>query len=76
MAFSAISMCIARMIAGWGDAAVAVQKVGSQIESISWMTAEGFSAAVNAFVAQNFGAGNHSRIRKGYCVSMTVIVLW
>ncbi len=76
MAFSAISMCIARMIAGWGDAAVAVQKVGSQIESISWMTAEGFSAAVNAFTAQNFGAGNHSRIRKGYRISMTVIILW
>ena len=76
MAFSAISMCIARMIASWGDAAVAVQKVGSQIESISWMTAEGFSAAVNAFVAQNFGAGNHSRIRQGYRISMTVIILW
>ena len=76
MAFSAISMCIARMIAGWGDAAVAVQKVGSQIESISWMTAEGFSAAVNAFTAQNFGAGDRARIRKGYRISMTVIVLW
>lgn len=76
MAFSAISMCIARMIAGWGDAAVAVQKVGSQIESISWMTAEGFAAAVNAFTAQNFGAGNHARIRKGYRISMTVIVIW
>ena len=32
MLFSGISMVIARLIAGWGDAAVAVQKVGSQIE--------------------------------------------
>ena len=31
--FSSLSMIIARLIAGWGDAAVAVQKVGSQIES-------------------------------------------
>ena len=55
--FTGISMLIARIIAGWGDAAVAVQKVGSQIESISWMTAEGFGSAVNAFTAQNYGAG-------------------
>ena len=46
--FSSLSMIIARLIAGWGDAAVAVQKVGSQIESISWMTADGFASAVNA----------------------------
>ena len=45
-------MVIARIIAGWGDTAVAVQKVGSQIESISWMAADGFSAAVNSFVGQ------------------------
>ncbi len=76
MAFSAISMIIARVIAGWGDAAVAVQKVGSQIESISWMTAEGFSAAVNAFVAQNFGSGNWSRVKKGYQTSMAVVLAW
>ena len=31
---------------------MAVQKVGSQIESISWMTADGFASAVNAFTAQ------------------------
>ena len=55
--FTGISMIIARLIAGWGDAAVAVQKVGSQIESISWMTADGFGSAVNAFTAQNYGAG-------------------
>lgn len=62
--FSGISMVIARLIAGWGDAAVAVQKVGSQIESISWMAAGGFSTAVNAFVAQNYGAGKRERIKK------------
>ena len=49
--FPLIGMIIARLVAGWGDAAVAVQKVGSQIESISWMTADGFAAAVNSFIA-------------------------
>lgn len=76
MIFTSISMVIARLIAGFGDAAVAVQKVGSQIESISWMTAEGFGAAVNAFMAQNMGAGNKERIVKGYKIAIGIEILW
>ena len=76
MLFSGISMVIARLIAGWGDAAVAVQKVGSQIESISWMTAEGYAAALNYFVAQNHGAKNTDRILEGYRLSMIVMLSW
>ena len=74
--FSSLSMIIARLIAGWGDDAVAVQKVGSQIESISWMTAEGFATAVNAFVAQNFGAGKRDRIRRGVWSAFGLMSLW
>lgn len=74
--FTGIAMVIARIIAVWGAAAIAVQKVGSQIESISWMTSEGFSAAVNSFVAQNYGAGNLERAKKGYHVSLGVISIW
>lgn len=76
MLFSGISMIIARFIAGWGDAAVAVQKVGSQIESISWMSAEGYAAALNSFVAQNYGAQNPQRVRHGYRLSMYVMLGW
>lgn len=76
MIFSSISMVIARLIAGWGDAAVAVQKVGSQIESISWMTSEGYAAALNSFVAQNYGAHNPQRVKQGYHLSMKVIMVW
>ena len=74
--FTGISMLIARIIAGWGDAAVAVQKVGCQIESISWMTAEGFGSAVNAFTAQNYGAGREDRVRKGYHTALKIVLAW
>lgn len=74
--FTGISMIIARLIAGWGDAAVAVQKVGSQIESISWMTADGFGSAVNAFTAQNYGAGRLKRVKRGYASAMGVMMAW
>ena len=76
MIFSCISMVVARIIAGWGDAAVAVQKVGAQIESISWMTAEGYAAALNSFVAQNYGANNPNRIKKGFKLSILVMLIW
>ena len=69
-------MVIARLIAGWGDAAVAVQKVGSQIESISWMAADGFSAAVNSFTGQNYGADNIDRVKKGYKTAVCITVIW
>ena len=74
--FAGISMVTARLVADWGDSAVAVQKVGSQIESISWMTADGFAAALGAFIAQNYGARNLERVKNGYKTAMLVIIGW
>ena len=68
--FAFFAMIIGRLIAAWGPVAIAVQKVGSQIEAISWMTAEGFGAALTAFVGQNYGADKWDRILKGYKVTM------
>ena len=76
MCFTFISMIIARFIANYGDVAIAVQKVGSQIESISWMSAEGFGNALNAFVAQNYGAENVKRVRRGTMSALKTCVLW
>ena len=53
-----------------------VQKVGSQIESISWMTADGFAAAVNSFTSQNHGAGKKRRIYQGYVSALKVVFVW
>lgn len=39
MIYSGISMVLTRMVTDFGDTAIAVQKVGSQIESVAWMTA-------------------------------------
>ena len=50
MAYCGISMILTRMVSGYGAEAVATQRVGGQIESISWNTADGFAAALNAFV--------------------------
>lgn len=71
--FAGIAMVIARIIAHWGPTPIAAQKVGSQIESISWMTSGGFSTAISAFVGQNFGAGKFDRIKKGYRKGLEIV---
>lgn len=71
--FAIIAMVIAKIIAQWGPTPIAVQKVGSQIESISWMTAGGFSTALSAFVGQNYGAKEWDRIHEGYKKGMILV---
>ena len=73
MLFTFIAMIIARIITDWGYVALAVQRVGSQIESISWMTASGFATATSAFVGQNYGARKYDRILKGYEISFMIM---
>lgn len=64
--FSFFGMLIGRIVATWGPVPIAVQKVGSQIESISWMTAGGFASALTAFTGQNYGAQKYKRVEDGY----------
>lgn len=76
MIYCMISMVLTRFIAAWGDNAVAAQRVGSQIESISWMAAEGFGTAINAFVGQNYGGKRYDRVRRGYLTAALIIGVW
>ncbi len=71
--FTIIAMIIARIVSQWGPVAIAVQKVGGQIESISWMTAGGFQSAMSAFVGQNYGAKKWDRVFKGYFVGLGIV---
>ncbi|MBC5629560.1 MATE family efflux transporter [Clostridium sp. NSJ-6] len=64
--FSFFGMLIGRIVATWGPVPIAVQKVGSQVESISWMTAGGFASALTAFTGQNYGAKKYKRVEDGY----------
>lgn len=70
--YTIISMVIGRIVAGWGPVPIAAQKVGSQIEAISWMTAGGFSTAISTYVGQNYGANKYDRIEKGVRITMLI----
>ena len=74
--YAFVAMVISRIIVTFGDAAIAVQRIGGQIESVTWMTAEGFSYAMNAFTSQNYGAGNYDRVRKGFSTATLMMTVF
>jgi putative MATE family efflux protein len=61
VSFTIVAIVMARIISNWGPSAIAVQKVGVQIEAISYMTAAGFLAALSTISGQAFGAGDYRK---------------
>lgn len=72
--FIVISILIAKIVVTWGPTAIAIQKVGVQIESISYMTIGGLQGAIAAFVGQNFGAKKLNRIKEGYFKAILITI--
>ena len=70
--FTIFSMLLGVIVASWGPVAIAAQKVGSQIEAISWMTADGIAVALGSFVGQNYGATKYDRINKGFKITLGI----
>ena len=59
ISFTIIAIGMARIISQWGASAIAVQKVGVQIEAITFMTAGGFMTALASLSGKAFGAKNY-----------------
>lgn len=73
MIHAMVGMILNKYIASFGALYIAVYSIGSQIESISWMTADGFSVAFSAFFGQNFGAKNYDRLHNGRREAMKIV---
>jgi len=74
--FTILTMVIAVFVARFGSGALAAQRVGTQIESLSWLIGGGYAAAFRAFVGQNYGAKKFNRLKEGYKLSATAMTLW
>lgn len=59
ISFTAVAIVMARIISDWGATAIAVQKVGVQIEAISYMTAGGFVSALSTISGKAYGARDY-----------------
>lgn len=68
-----VSLYLNTLISTFGSVAIAVYSIGSQVESIAWMTSEGFSSAFAAFFGQNFGAENFHRLKEARKKGLVII---
>ncbi|AFS78060.1 MATE efflux family protein [Gottschalkia acidurici 9a] len=74
--FTIINILIAKIIAIYGADALAAQKIGLQIESITFIIIGGFNGATASFIGQNYGAKRLDRISKGYNISILMGVIY
>lgn len=74
MLFTFFLMVIARCVAGFGASAIAVYRIGTQLESMGWLVCQGFASGLTAFVGQNFGAKNWERIWAGIRKALTILL--
>jgi Na+-driven multidrug efflux pump len=63
---------MARIISGWGPTAIAVQKIGIQIEAISYMTAGGFLSALSTISGIAYGAGDYRKQSQAFRSGMLI----
>lgn len=71
--FTGIAIVIGRIIAGWGTDAIAAQKLGLQIESITFMIVGGMQQSISIMVAQSYGAHLYNRIEILYRSALKIV---
>ncbi len=74
--FTIINILLAKVIAVYGSDAIAAQKIGLQIESVTYMVIGGLNGAVASFTGQNFGAKKYKRILEGYRSALKIGILY
>lgn len=74
--FTIVNIILARIISIFGSDAIAGQKIGLQIESITFMVIGGLNGAIASFTGQNYGAKKYNRIIKGYHTSLKIGVVY
>lgn len=75
VSFTLIAIGMARIISEWGATAIAVQKVGIQIEAISYMTAGGFMSALSSISGKAYGAKDYDKQWKAFGSGMFMAVI-
>ncbi len=70
--FTVIAIAIGKVTASFGADAIAAQKVGLQIESLTFMVVGGMQQAISIMVGQKYGAAKYDDIRHMYRSALKV----
>ncbi len=71
--FTLIAIVIGRLVSKWGVDAIAAQKLGLQIESITFMLVGGMQQSVSIMTGQAFGANRFKQIDRLYFSSLKIV---
>ncbi len=66
---------IQRLVNSFGEAAMAAFTVGVRMEGYLFVPAVGLSVGVANFTAQNVGAGNFTRVKRGVRASVVIVLI-
>ncbi len=69
-------LIITRFASNFGEDAVAALGVGTRVEGLALVGANALSTATTPFIGQNFGAGNHERIRGAFGFLVKAALIW
>jgi putative MATE family efflux protein len=72
ISFTIVAIFMARIISNWGPTAIAVQKIGVQIEAISYMTIGGFMSALSSISGKAYGAKNYTKQWEAFLSGMLI----
>lgn len=67
---------LTRLVSTYGTTAVAAFGVGTRLEAMAMIGVNALSTALTPFVGQNFGAGEHGRIRDALTFSVKCSLTW
>lgn len=70
---ASISLLLNKFVALYGSIPLAVYTIGTNIESISYVTTEGFQGGIIAFIGQNYGARQIHRLKEAIKKSLLVV---
>ena len=74
--FTILTMVVTNFTASFGAVAIATKQIGVQMVSMTFLIAGGYAQAFTSFVGQNYGAGKMQRIKKGFNISIGLMISW
>ena len=74
--FTFLVIFTTRREAFFGAEAVAISRVGSQIESLTWLVGGAFGTALVSFIGQNYGAKRFDRINETFKIASKVMLCY
>ncbi len=76
VAFAGIAMIITKYVSAFGDEAIAIQRVGNDIESLTWMIGLGISTAISVFIGQNIAAKEYKRVHRASVMMIAIMTVY